>query len=172
MGDDGLGPAGESAFGWESEKSDSLDTAGLEDVGQFGGSLEKRIVCPEVVDLISEGGRAFFESVKERAKGVILLGESFGDLEADEGEGAAELGVGAGAKLAHDEGDHGIGAVAHFLGEGLDSASGGFADTGIVAEGEGDSGFADASGLSKVGHTEGLHIGEGKLNCSTTMLKD
>ena len=62
MGDDGLGPAGESAFGWESEKSDSLDTTGLENVGQFGGSLEKRIVCPEVVDLVAEGGRAIFES--------------------------------------------------------------------------------------------------------------
>jgi hypothetical protein len=88
---------------------------------------------------------------------VILFGESFGDLEANEGKGAAELGVGAGAKLAHDEGDHGIGAVAHFFGEGLDSASGGFADTGIVPEGERDSGFANASGCSKVGHTEGLH---------------
>ena len=153
VGDDGFGPAGESAFGGKSEKSDSLDSAGLEDVGQFGGSLEKRIVCPEVVDLVAEGGRAIFESVKERAKGVILFGESFGDLEADEGEGAAELGVGAGAKLAHDQGDHGIGAVAHFFGEGLDSASGGFADTGIVTKGEGYSGFADASGLSKVCHT-------------------
>ena len=157
MGDDGFGPGGKSAFGGKSEKSDSLDSAGLEDVGQFGGSLEKRIVCPEVVDLVAEGGRAIFESVKERAKGVILFGESFGNVEADEGERAAVVGVGTGAKLAHDEGDHGIGAVAHFLGEGLDSASGGFADTGIVAEGEGDSGFADASGLSKVGHTEGLH---------------
>jgi hypothetical protein len=88
---------------------------------------------------------------------VILFGESFGDLEADEGEGASVLGVGTGAKLTHDEGDHGIGAVAHFFGKGLDSASGGFADPGIVAEGEGDSGFADASGCSKVGHTEGLH---------------
>jgi hypothetical protein len=102
---------------------------------------------------------------------VILFGEGFGDLEANEGKRAAELGVGAGAKLAHDEGDHGIGAVAHFFGEGLDSASGGFADTGIVTESEGDGGFADASGLSKVGHTEGLHSGKGKLNCSTTMLK-
>jgi hypothetical protein len=134
-----------------------LDTAGLEDIGQFGGSLEKGIVCPEVVDLITECGRAIFESVKERAKGVILFGEGFGDLEADEGEGTAVLGVGTGAKLTHDEGDHGIGAVAHFFGKGLDSASGGFADPGIVAEGEGDSGFADASGCSKVGHTEGLH---------------
>ena len=62
VGDDGFGPAGESGFGWKSEKSDSLDTAGLENVGQLGVSLEKRIVCPEVVDLISEGGRAFFES--------------------------------------------------------------------------------------------------------------
>lgn len=97
---------------------------------------------------------------------MILFGESFGDLEADEGEGASVLGVGTGAKLTHDQGDHGIGAVAHFFGEGLDSASGGFADTRIVAEGEGDSGFADASGLSKVGHTEGLHKEEGKLNCS------
>jgi hypothetical protein len=43
------------------------------------------------------------------------------------------------------------------LGEGLDSASGGFADTGIVTESEGYSGFANAGGLSKVGHTEGLH---------------
>ena len=133
MGDDGLGPAGESAFGWESEKSDSLDAAGLEDVGQLGVCLEKGIVCPEVVDLVAECGRAVFESAKERAKGVILFGESFGDLEADEGEGAAILGVGAGAKLTHDEGDHGIGAVAHFFGEGLDSASCGFANTGIVA---------------------------------------
>jgi hypothetical protein len=153
VGDDGFGPAGESAFGGKSEKSDSLDSAGLEDVGQFGGSLEKRIVCPEVVDLVAECGRAIFESVEERAKGVILFGESFGDLEADEGEGAAVLGVGAGAKLTHNEGDHGIGAVAHFFGEGLDSASGGFADTGIVTKGEGYSGFADASGLSKVCHT-------------------
>ena len=171
VGDDGFGPAGESAFGGKSEKSDSLDSAGLEDVGQFGGSLEKRIVCPEVVDLVAECGRAIFESAKERAKGVILFGEGFGDLETNEGKGAAELGVGAGAKLTHDEGDHGIGAVAHFFGEGLDSASGGFADPGIVTEGEGDSGFADASGLSKVGHTERLHSGEGKLNCSTNMLK-
>ena len=62
VGDDGLGPAGESGFGGKSEKSDSLDTAGLEDVGQFGGSLEKRIVCPEVVDLLAEGGCAGFES--------------------------------------------------------------------------------------------------------------
>ena len=157
VGEDGFGPAGESAFGGKSEKSDSLDTAGLEDVGQLGVSLEKGIVCPEVVDLIAEGSRAIFESAEERAKGVILFGEGFGDVEADEGEGAAVLGIGTGAKLTHDEGDHGIGAVAHFLGEGLDSASGGFSDTGIVAEGEGDSGFADASGLSKVGHTEGLH---------------
>jgi len=88
---------------------------------------------------------------------VILFGEGFGDLEADEGEGAAVLSVGTGAKLTHYEGDHGIGAVAHFFGEGLDSASGGFSDTGIVTESEGDSGFANASGLSKVGHTEGLH---------------
>ena len=157
VGDDGFGPGGESAFGGKSEESDSLDTAGLEDIGQFGGSLEKRIICPEVVDLVPEGGRTVFESAKERAKGVILFGEGFGDLEADEGEGAAVLGVGTGAKLTHYEGDHGIGAVAHFLGEGLDSASGGFADTGIVAESEGDCGFADASGCSKVGHTEGLH---------------
>ena len=157
MGYDGIGPAGESGFGRESEKSDSLDTAGLEDFGQLGVSLEKRIICPEGIDLVAECGRAIFESVKERAKGVILFGEGFGDLEADEGEGAAELGVGTRAKLAHNESDHGIGAVAHFFGEGLDSASGGFADTGIVAKGEGDGGFADASGLSKVGHTEGLH---------------
>ena len=88
---------------------------------------------------------------------MILFGEGVGALAADEGEGAAELGVGAGAKLTHDEGDHGIGAVAHFFGEGLNSASGGFSNTGIVAEGKGDSGFADASGCSKVGHTEGLH---------------
>ena len=136
VGDDGFGPAGESAFGRKSEKSDSLDSAGLEDVGQFGGSLEKRIVCPEVVDLVAEGGRAIFESVKERAKGVILFGESFGDLKADEGEGASVLGVGTGAKLTHYEGDHGIGAVAHFFGEGLDATSGGFADSGIVPESE------------------------------------
>ena len=167
VGDDGFGPGGKSAFGGKSEKSDSLDSAGLEDVGQFGGSLEKRIVCPEVVDLVAECGCAIFESVKERAKGVILFGEGFGDLEADEGEGAAVLGVGTGAKLTHYEGDHGIGAVAHFFGEGLNSASSGFSDTGIVTEGEGYSGFADASGLSKVGHTEGLHREEGKLNSST-----
>ena len=98
---------------------------------------------------------------------MILFGEGFGDLETNEGKGAAELGVGTGAKLTHNEGDHGIGAVAHFFGEGLDSASGGFSNTGIVPEGEGDSGFADASGLSKVGHTEGLHREEGKLNSST-----
>lgn len=133
VGDDGFGPAGESGFGGKSEKSDSLDTAGLEDVGQLGVSLKKGIVCPEVVDLVAECGRAVFESAKERAKSVILFGESFGDLEADEGEGAAILGVGTGAKLAHYEGDHGIGAVAHFFGEGLDSASGGFTNTGIVA---------------------------------------
>jgi len=163
VGDDGFGPAGESGFGGKSEKSDSLDTAGLENIGQLWGSLEKRIVCPEVVDLVPECGRTVFESAKERAKGVILFGEGFGDLEADEGEGAAVLGVGTGAKLTHDEGDHGIGAVAHFFGEGLDSASGGFADTGIVAESEGDSGFADASGWSKGGHTEGLHRGKGKF---------
>ena len=167
LGDDRFCPTGEGGFGGKSEKSDSLDTAGLENVGQLGVCLEKRIVCPEVVDLVAECGRAVFKSAKERAKGVILFGESFGDLEADEGEGAAVLGVGTGAKLTHDEGDHGIGAVAHFFGEGLDSASGGFADTRIVAEGEGDSGFADASGLSKVGHTEGLHREEGKLNSST-----
>lgn len=171
VGDDGFGPAGESGFGGKSEESDSLDTAGLEDVGQLGVCLEKRIVCPEVVDLVAECGRAVFESAKERAKGVILFGESFGDLEADEGEGAAVLGVGTGAKLTHDEGDHGIGAVAHFFGEGLDSASGGFADTGIVTESEGDSGFADASGLSKVGHTEGLHRGQSKLNSSNQRRK-
>ena len=153
VGDDGLGPAGESAFGGKSEESDSLDTAGLEDVGQLGVCLEKGIVCPEVVDLVAEGGRAIFESAKERAKGVILFGEGFGDVEADEGERASVVGVGTGAKLAHNESDHGIGSVAHFFGEGLDSASGGFADTGIVAEGEGDGGFADASGLSKVCHT-------------------
>lgn len=166
VGDDGFGPAGESAFGGKSEESDSLDTAGLEDVGQLGVCLEKGIVCPEVVDLVAEGGCAVFESAKERAKGVILFGESFGDLEADEGEGAAILGVGTGAKLSHDEGDHGISAVAHFFGKGLDSASGGFSDPGIVTESEGYSGFADASGLSKVGHTKGLHKEEGKLNCS------
>jgi len=49
----------------------------------------------------------------------------------------------------------------------LDSASGGFADPGIVAESKGDSGFADASGCSKVGHTEGLHRGPSKLNSSS-----
>ena len=157
MGYDGVGPAGESGFGWESEKSDTLDAAGLEDVGQFGVSLEKRIICPEGIDLIAECGRAIFESAKERAEGVILFGEGFGDVEADEGERASVVGVGTGAELAHDEGDHGIGAVAEFFGKGLDSASGGFADTRIVTESEGDSGFADASGLSKVGHTEGLH---------------
>ena len=167
VGDDGLGPAGESAFGGKSEESDSLDTAGLEDVGQLGVSLEKGIVCPEVVDLVAECGRAIFESAKERTEGVILFGEGFGDLEADEGKGATVLFGRAGAELAHDEGDHGIGAVAHFFGEGLDPASGGFADTGIVTESEGDSGFADASGLSKVGHTEGLHRDESKLNSST-----
>ena len=62
VGDNGFGPAGESAFGGKSEKSDSLDSAGLEDVGQLGVCLEKRIVCPEVVDLVAEGGRAVFES--------------------------------------------------------------------------------------------------------------
>jgi hypothetical protein len=161
VGDNGFGPAGESGFGGKSEKSDSLDTAGLKDVGQLGVCLEKRIVCPEVVDLVAECGRAVFESAKEGAKSVILFGEGFGDLESDEGEGAAVLGVGTGAKLTHYEGDHGIGAVAHFLSEGLDSASGGFADTGIVAEGEGYSGFADAGGLSEVGHTDGLHRTKG-----------
>lgn len=132
VGEDGFGPTGESTFGGKSEKSDSLDSAGLEDVGQFGVPLEKRIVCPEVVDLVAEFVRAIFESVKERAKGVILFGKGLGDLKSDEGESATELGVGAGAKLAHDEGDHGVGAVAHFFGEGLDSVSGGFADPGIV----------------------------------------
>ncbi len=88
---------------------------------------------------------------------MILFGECLGDVETDEGERAAVLGGGTRAELAHDEGDHRIGAVAHFFGEGLDSASGGVANTGIVAKGEGDGGFADASGLSKVGHTEGLH---------------
>jgi hypothetical protein len=171
VGYDGVGPAGESGFGWESEKSDSLDAAGLEDVGQLGVSLKKRVVCPELVDLVTEGGGTVLESAKERTEGVILFGECLGDVETDEGERAAVLGGGTRAELAHDEGDHGIGAVAHFFGEGLDPASGGFADTGIVTESEGDSGFADASGLSKVGHTEGLHSGEGKLNCSTTMLK-
>jgi hypothetical protein len=153
VGDDGFGPAGESGFGGKSEESDSLDAAGLEDVGQLGVCLEKGIVCPEVVDLVAEGGRAVFESAKERAKGVILFGDGLCNGEADEGKGATVLFGRAGAELTHDEGDHGIGAVAHFLGEGLDSASGGFADTRIVAEGEGDSGFTDASGLSKVGHT-------------------
>ena len=62
VGDDGFGPAGESAFGRKSEKSDSLDSAGLEDVGQLGVCLEKGIVCPEVVDLVAECGRAVFES--------------------------------------------------------------------------------------------------------------
>ena len=38
MGDDRFGPAGESGFGGKSEESDSLDTAGLEDVGQLGVS--------------------------------------------------------------------------------------------------------------------------------------
>lgn len=157
VGDDGFGPGGESGLGGEPEKSDTLGTAGLEDFGQLGVSLEKRIVCPEGIDLIAEGMGAGFEAAQERAESVILFGEGFGDVEADEGEGAAVLGVGTGAKLAHNEGDHGIGAVAHFFGEGLNAASGGFADTGIVAEGEGDGGFADASGLGKVGHTEGLH---------------
>ena len=128
--------------------------------------MEKRVVCPELVDLVTEGGGTVLESAKERAEGVILFGECLGDVETDEGERAAVLGGGTGAKLAHDEGDHGIGAVAHFFGEGLDSASGGFADTGIVTKGEGYSGFADAGGLSKVCHTEGLHREEGKLNCS------
>ena len=157
MGYDGVGPAGESGFGWESEKSDSLDAASLEDVGQLGISLEEEIVGPELVDLVTEGGGTVLESAKERAKGVILFGECLGDVETDEGERAAVLGGGTRAELAHDEGDHGIGAVAHFFCEGLDSASGGFADTGIVAECEGDGGFADASGLSEVGHAEGLH---------------
>lgn len=133
VGDDGFGPAGESGFGGKSKKSDSLDSAGLEDIGQLWVSLEKGIVCPEVVDLVAECGRAVFESAKEGAKGVILFGERFGDLEANEGKGAAVLGIGTGAKLTHNEGDHGIGAVAHFFGEGLDAASGGFSDTGIVA---------------------------------------
>ena len=44
VGDDGFGPAGESGFGGKSEKSNSLDTAGLEDVGQLGVCLEKGIV--------------------------------------------------------------------------------------------------------------------------------
>ena len=167
LGDDRVGPAGESGFGGKSEESDTLDAAGLEDFGQLGVSLEKRIICPKGIDLVAECGRAIFESAKERAKGVILFGEGFGDVEADEGERASVLGVGTRAKLAHNESDHGIGAVAHFFGEGLDSASGGFADTGIVAEGEGDGGFADASGLSEVGHTEGLHRDGGKLNSST-----
>jgi len=157
VGYDGVGPAGESGFGWESEKSDTLYAAGLEDVGQLGISLEEEIVGPKLVDLVTEGGGTVLESAKERTEGVILFGECLGDVETDEGERAAVLGGGTRAELAHDEGDHGIGAVAHFFGEGLDSASGGFADTRIVAEGEGDGGFADASGLSKVGHTEGLH---------------
>ena len=62
VGEDGFGPAGESGFGGKSEESDSLDTAGLENVGQLGVCLEKRIVCPEVVDLVAECGRAVFES--------------------------------------------------------------------------------------------------------------
>jgi hypothetical protein len=64
VGDDGFGPAGESGFGGKSEESDSLDTAGLEDVGQLGVCLEKRIVGPEVVDLVPECGRTVFESAK------------------------------------------------------------------------------------------------------------
>ena len=157
MGYDGVGTAGESGFGWESEKSDTLDAAGLEDVGQLGVSLEEEIVGPELVDLVTEGGGTVSESAKERTEGVILFGECLGDVETDEGQRTAVLGGGTRAELAHDEGDHGIGAVAHFFCEGLDSASGGFADTRIVTESEGDSGFADASGLSKVGHIEGLH---------------
>jgi len=157
VGYDGVGPAGEGGFRGKSEESDSLDAAGLEDVGQLGVSLEEEIVGPELVDLVTEGGSAIFESAKERAEGVILFGDGLCNGEADEGKGAAVLFGRAGAELAHDEGDHGIGAVAHFFCEGLDSASGGFADTGIVAEGEGDGGFADASGLSKVCHSEGLH---------------
>jgi hypothetical protein len=116
VGDDGFGPAGESGFGWESEKSDTLYAAGLEDVGQLGISLEKRVVCPELVDLVTEGGGTVLESAKERAEGVILLGDGLCNGEADEGERATELVGGTGAKLAHDEGDHGIGAVAEFLG--------------------------------------------------------
>jgi len=132
VGDDGFGPAGEGGFGWESEKSDSLDTAGLEDVGQLGVSLEKRIVCPELVDLVTERGGTVLESAKKRAEGMILFGDGLCNGEADEGKGAAVFFGRAGAELSHDEGDHGIGAVADFFGEGLDSASGGFADTGIV----------------------------------------
>ena len=157
MGDDGFGPAGESGFGWESEKSNTLYAAGLEDVGQLGISLEEEIVGPKLVDLVTEGGGTVLESAKERTEGVILFGECLGDVETDEGERAAVLGGGTRAELAHDEGDHRIGAVAHFFGEGLDPASCGFADTGIVTESEGDSGFADASGLSKICHTERLH---------------
>ncbi len=97
------------------------------------------------------------ESAKERTKGVILFGDGLGDMETDEGERATELVGGTRAELAHNEGNHGIGAVAHFFGEGLDSESGGFADTRIVAEGEGYGGFANASRLSKVGHTDRLH---------------
>ena len=132
MGYDGVGPAGESGFGWESEKSDSLDAASLEDVGQLGISLEEEIVGPELVDLVTEGGGSISETAKERAEGVILFGNGLGDVETDEGERAAVLVGGTGAELAHNEGDHRIGAVAHFFGEGLDSASVGFADTGIV----------------------------------------
>ena len=62
VGDDGFGPARESGFGGKSKESDSLDAAGLENIGQLGVSLKKRIVCPEVVDLIAEYGRAVFES--------------------------------------------------------------------------------------------------------------
>ena len=134
-----------------------MTAAGLEDVGQLGVSLEEEIVGPELVDLVTEGGGSISETAKDRAEGVILFGECLGDVETDEGERAAVLGGGTGAELAHNEGDHGIGAVAHFFCEGLDSASGGFADTGIVAEGEGDGGFADASGLSKVGHGQIVH---------------
>ena len=134
-----------------------MTAAGLEDVGQLGVSLEEEIVGPELVDLVTEGGGSISETAKDRAEGVILFGECLGNVETDECERAAVLGGGTRAELAHDEGDHRIGAVAHFFGEGLDSASGGFADTGIVTESEGDSGFADASGLSKVGHGQILH---------------
>ena len=80
VGDDGLGPAGESAFGGKSEESDSLDSAGLEDVGQLGVSLEEEVVGPELVDLVTEGGGTVLESAKERTKSVILFGEGFGDV--------------------------------------------------------------------------------------------
>jgi len=129
----------------------AADVAGLEDLGE-AGRTDAGLVKPEGVKAVAELGGALVAAGDPLAKGAEA-GEGAGvrgDIE--QTEGGLVLGGAAGAKLGHEIGYGGIGAVAHFRGELLDAAACLRAEAGVIAKGEGDGGLANAGASGDLVH--------------------